>query len=258
MLKPSRRHALALLLALASAGCTKDRSTFSAAWKAAVQAKDGSAAFALLDRASRDKVVAGLKKSQEKAAKDEAFKKLFADASAPADTTRAPELLAGALIAAQMADGKAELTDDGKTAQIHLDGGDWRVAPELVGFVDPDGAPITLRLRLPGAPPREAPAGVTSFDVHVPRSGKTVAEIHEQQAKALTRVAELAHLDEAYVASAVRVMNHFADVDDDQAIDRQFQVDRDGGITPVFTVFNRQTLGEQKRPKGKLAFGAWR
>jgi hypothetical protein len=254
----NRRALLALvpLLALA-AGCTKDRATFAPAWKAAVQAKDGRAALALLDRAARDKIVSGLKKSQDKAAKDPAFKKLFVAANAPEDTTRAPEDLAAALIASQMGEGKADLGDDGKAAQIHLEDGNWRVAAEPVGFVDPDGAPLTLRLRLPGAPEREIPPGKPTYTVHVQWEGKTPAEVHDAYSKAVARIGEIAHFQDGWAAGADRLVNAYWEIEA-KALDHEYKVDLDGSITPVMTYFDDKTLSQKKQPRDKLSFGAWR
>jgi hypothetical protein len=252
-----RTALLALVLVLLVPACTKDRSTFSTGWKAAVQTKDGRAAFGLLDRATRDKIVAGLKKSQEKAAKDEEFKKLFAAANAPADTTRPPEELAAAAIAAQLAEGGADVTDDGKTTQIHLEEDAWRMAAEPVGFVDPDGAPVTLRLRFPGVRALQPAGGSTSYRVQVEREGKTFAQIHEAQTKALARVVELAHLDaDGYAAAATKILDYYASMP--EILEPAFELGSDGSLTAVYKRFDPQLLNERLKQQPTLAFGVWK
>jgi hypothetical protein len=137
-----------LILAPTLASCARpDRKTFADSWKAAVEKNDPRSAWGLFDRAARERILAGLKRSQEKAQRDEEFRNLFAYVNAPADTNLPPEELAVALLGQHL--DQAEVVDDGKTGLMHIEDGKWRASVEPVGFVDPDGVPLTLSVRLP-------------------------------------------------------------------------------------------------------------
>jgi hypothetical protein len=135
-----------LILSLVVACAKPDRKTFGDAWKAAVASRDGRAAWDLLDKASRERIIAGLKRSQEKAKQDEEFRRLFSYVNAPADTNLSTEELA-IVVLGQVID-QSDIVDDGTTKLVHIEGGKWRASVEPVGFVGMDGVPLTLSVRL--------------------------------------------------------------------------------------------------------------
>ena len=135
------------LLALA-VGCTPGRKTFAESWKIAVEKSDARLAWNLLDSASRGRIVTALKRTQGKAKQSEEFRHLFSFVNAPADVNLPTEELAIALLGQQLTGKEKQIVDDGKTTLIHIESGKWVASVEPVGFFDPDGAALTLAIRL--------------------------------------------------------------------------------------------------------------
>jgi hypothetical protein len=93
--------------------------------------------------------------------------------------------------------------------------------------------------------------------VHVQWEGKTPGEVHDAYTKAVSRIAELAHLGDGYAAVAGRLVNAYWEAEE-KALDHEFKVDVDGSITPVLTFFDEKALSPKKQERGKLTYGAWR
>lgn len=140
---------LVISLLTLAVGCTPGRKTFAESWKTAVEKSDAHLAWNLLDSASRGRIVTALKRSQEKTKQSEDFRNLFSFVSAPADVNLPTEELAIALLGQQLTGKEKQIVDDGKTTLIHTESGKWVASVEPVGFVDPEGAALTLAIRLP-------------------------------------------------------------------------------------------------------------
>jgi hypothetical protein len=159
----TRTHVALLVLALAEAACDPDAKTFSAAWEMAKRGKDAAAAWALVDRPSRDHLVEIMRKAQERAKSDSEYRTMVASTLAPADVMSSPEEMAEKLFASHLqlskptafptAVGKGrdgELTVGERVTMLHLDKGVWRAEIRAV-VLESEGAPVVVQLLLPQA-----------------------------------------------------------------------------------------------------------
>jgi hypothetical protein len=245
--------------ATACGGGAPDRKTFAEKWQTAVAAKDGAAAWNLLDKASRARIVDGLTRTQAKAAADEKWRQLFAAVNAPLDVTQPPEALAIAMLALQLGNGLA-ITDDGKTPHIHTESGAWRVRVDPVGW-HTEGLPLSLTLRLPAADP-PVPS-TTSIRIEVQSldrftgQRKTPAEVDTAYRTALAHVVEESGLSDHFSEGAYRIMRHFHFGPYDAVQPPGFEFDPLNTITPHVPAYDNNNHYVRTYDYPTLTYGAW-
>jgi hypothetical protein len=176
------RLAAALLLALLTLSCRAAPKTFLEAWTNAAAANDAETVYALLSKASRDKIVANIQRSQEKAKRDPALKVMLTSMgkslAGKDGATADPEAIAIGLLKHQLEKGyggkrmaavtlidakktgedtaevSAEVpTVNGKTthgtAQIRWEDKHWRAVVDVLGFQTGDGDAVSAWFVLP-------------------------------------------------------------------------------------------------------------
>jgi hypothetical protein len=199
------------ILAVASA-CKPAPQTFGDAWYAAVRSRDATAAWNLIDQASRARILGALAKAHDKAAKDAAFAALAKACLAPVDPALAPEEMAKAQLASQLAgapaapiavSADARVVAGSRTAGLHLESRAWHAEVAALGFADSDGAPVCLSLVLPGASDPPAPAAATA---QIPRPAIPSTLPFEGDPASLVRVQEITteqKTDKGWIRSVV-------------------------------------------------------
>jgi hypothetical protein len=251
-----RRARFVILLALV-ASCRKDagREAFATGWRQAVADRDGDAAWALLDRASRERIVAGLERAQQRAAGDPAWREIFVWVNRPIDMTAPAEEVARRLLGARLGRG-IDLADDG-SPRIHREQGRWVAAVDPVGFTAADGTPLTLTaLWLQGAADPRAPLAPSL--IKVPWQGRLIDEIDAAYAAEGARLAGELGLGEAYAIDAARVMQiHASHGTGQRAGITEFEIGTDGGIAPTLYVWSGPQRGAVPDPQPRLDFRRW-
>jgi hypothetical protein len=275
-LKIRLTYLVAISLVALAVGCTHpDRKTFAESWKTAVEKRDARLAWTLLDSASRARIVAGLKRAQEKAKQSDDFRHLFSFVNAPADLNLSAEELAIALLGQQLSSKENEIIDDGKTALIHVESGRWVASVEPVGFFDPDGVPLSYMVRLPSGNSGVTPAPASSvpassslgspgdpqvsnshISYHPSWPGKTASEMSAENAKVAGILADRVGLRNNFREWLTRIMDNYYEALGRGLNDMSFEVDLSGAVTPILTF---DAVGPRSVParKPRLAFGPW-
>lgn len=264
-----------LLLGLAAACTYPERKTFAELWKTAVETKDARLAWSLLDSASHTRIIAGIKRSQEKAKESEDFRQLFSFVNAPADLNLPTEDLAIELLRQQLAGKENQIVDDGKTTLIHLESRGWVTTVEPFGFSDPDGVPLCLLVRLPsenGSRATPSPSATQSansseipgfergasisLNYHPAWAGKTASEMSAVNSRAAGTMAEKLGLHNNFQEWLTKIMDNYHESLGRGLNDLSFDVDASGGVTRILTFSRPGQMGKPER-QPLLAFGAW-
>lgn len=257
----SKRFAgFALLLVLAA--CSKktpDRKSFQAAWDKARDASDGDAAWKMVDKASKAKLVAGAEKMTAAAKADKVRKALIGCVIENVEVDQSPAALARALFGAVWKD--AAVVDDGATTRIHVEDGGWKVALDPVGFVDPDGAPVTLGLSLEAvAPVGPKPASEPkAYDFTPQWNGKNDEQIRADVAGTVGGLDELKKIP-GYVPLASRLIACDLTTRANgagRAVEFAYHLELGGSVTPIIGTFQENDGSVKTEPAPRLAYGSW-
>jgi hypothetical protein len=245
---------LVLVLAAACSKKAPDRKSWAAAWEKAAKTPDSKAAWELLDKPTRAQLVAGAAKMVETVGDDPVRKSTLTCLNANVEVSAEPAEVARALFAEWLKAKGTSITDDGG-ANVHLEDGAWRIRLEPVGFVDPDGRPLTLDL-VTALPPMPA-AGGAGHDIKYDFVGTTMDQVQAAYASEATRVAKEAKLPGEWAPLASRLMS--CDVkarsSEGSVLEQAFHVDGDGAITPMPGEMTGGEIVVSAAPK--LAYRAW-
>ena len=248
-------------------GCAPNRTDLAGRLRQAIQNKDSKGTWALLDGATRAKVLAGIERSRKRAAADAQFKSLFVGVNPTADPALPAEDLAMALIAQQLDTmqtlGRTEAMVPPGDKGLRMARGLFAsgVAAEPMGFCESEGMPVTLALRFCDPLPYNrdpSAAGVTEFRVHVDIAYKTDAEICDEYLKASTKIAQMMALGGEYDWQATRVMEHYLKaMIERKGSDVAFSVGVDGRLVATSSIYNDASHRVDQMPEPPLSYGIW-
>ena len=246
-----------VLVLVLLAACSKkapDRKSWATAWEKAAKTPDSKAAWDLLDKATRNRLTAGATKMIETIADDPVRKSTLTCLNANVEMSQAPAEVARALFAEWLKAEGTSITDDGSES-VHLEDGAWRLGLDPVGFVDPDGRPLTLDLVL--HPPAMPPAGGAGYDVKFDFIGTSMDQVQAAYAADAQRITKEAKLPAEYGPLAGRLMacDVKARSSEGRVVEQAYHVDADGTITPMSGELAEGEVVMSAQPK--LSYRAW-
>jgi hypothetical protein len=246
---------LVLVLAAACSKKAPDRKAWAAAWEKAAKTPDSKAAWELLDKRTRGRLVGGAEKMLGTVKDDPVRRSTLTCLNPNVEMSEAPAQVARALFADWLKTKGASIRDDGTSDQVHLEDGAWRISLEPVGFVDEDGRPLTLSLEQ--ATPALPAAGAGSHDVKFDFVGTTMDQVQAAYASEAARIAKEGKLPAEWAPLAGRVMS--CDIkarsSEAQVLEATYHVDGAGAITPMPGEFSGGEIVTSEEPK--LEYRPW-
>lgn len=260
---------LVMSFALSASAGDPQRLEFTVGWNSAVARRNTRQLWELLDASSQERIVAGVKRSRERASQDAAFAALLKAANSSTDLGTSTEESVLILLASNLDHG--DLRDDGLTKSVHLERGAWRAHARPVGFVASERAPVTLALRLSDerldgdsekrrTDTGSQSGGIAGFRIQPPLDGRSRQQISDDCTFLARRIAKQGKVWVGFEPEAARVLNHYARMFTDPAAnvdDVSFVVGKDGSITPILSHWSNTEFRRVPQTQPQLSFGEW-